>query len=437
MENKNNFRKVFIVGVGMTKFLKPGSHELSYIELGSLAVRRALNDSSLKYTDVESAYVGYVFNESCAGQRVLYEVGMTGIPVVNLNNNCATGSTAFNMAYNSVKAGLTDCSLALGFDQMKPGPLPMDATVKTHPVFKHIEPLIVEKKFNSKIPGAPQQFGAAGLEHMKKYGTTHDQICNISVKNYSHGVNNPYAQFRKEYTCKQVADSKMITYPLTKLNCCPTSDGAAANIVCSESFVKAHGLENQAVEVLSSVLGTDKNSTFDNKSDISLIGYDLCKSVAEKALKEAKITINDVNVIELHDCFSANELITYEGLGLCKQGEAGKFIDNKDNTYGGKFVVNPSGGLTSKGHPLGATGLAQLTELAWQLRGMSEKRQVKNAKYALAHNLGLGSAVVITILKKYNDNYKRKSDQTSDPDLLEKFESEKVDNNSNSLFPKF
>jgi len=435
MEDKKTFRKVFIVGVGMTKFYKPGGHDFSYIELGSLALRRALNDSSVNYSEIDNAFVGYVYNESCAGQRVLYELGMTGIPVVNLSNNCATGSSALNMAVNSVKAGLSECSVALGFEVMEKGPLKGNPTT-THPVFNYYLPLIMDNKFDLKVPAAPQIFGSAGLEHMQKYGTTHDQICNISVKNYSHGINNPYAQFRKEYTCKEVADSKMISYPLNKLNCCPTSDGAAANIVCSEDFVKRHGLENQAIEVLSCVLGSDKRNTFENKSSMSVIGYDLCKSVVEKALKDAKITIDDINVVELHDCFSANELITYEALGLCKPGEAGKFIDNKDNTYGGKYVVNPSGGLTSKGHPLGATGIAQTTELTWQLRGMSEKRQVKNVKYALAHNLGLGSAVVITILKKYNNNFERKRNQTSDPDLLEKFEKEQ-ENISNRPSPKF
>ncbi len=433
-QSQSTFKKVFVIGVGMSKFYKPGVHNFNYIDLGGLATKRAVNDANIKYTEVENAFVGWMYNESCAGQRVLYELGMTGIPIVNVNNACATGSSAFILAVNSIKGDLTDCSLALGFEIMEKGALKANST-PSHPAFPYFEPLIEKELFNMKIPPVPQIFGAAGLEHMEKYKTTHEQICNISVKNYSHGINNPYAQFKNKYTCKEVADSKMISYPLNKLNCCPTSDGAACAIVCSEEFMLKHCLENQAVEVLSSMLGSDRTSTFEKKSSIDVIGYQLCKETSKKALKEANLSINDIDVVELHDCFAANELITYEGLGLCKEGEAGKFIDNKDNTYGGKFVVNPSGGLTSKGHPIGATGLAQVSELTWQMRGMSEKRQVKNAKLGLAHNLGLGSAVVITILKKYNSNFNRRSDQTSDPDLLEKLE--KDQENQSKPQPKF
>jgi acetyl-CoA acetyltransferase len=414
-------RRVFVVGVGMTKFVKPGSHDLTYIDFGSQAVRRALIDSGVNYTDIEQAYVGYIFQSSCAGQRVLYEVGMTGIPVVNVNNNCATGSSAFNLAYNGVKYGMSECSLALGFDIMQKGPLPMDLAGPSHPVFKYSVPLLEKGKFNPKLPAAPQLFGAAALEHMEKYGTKIDHLNKISVKNYSHGFNNPYAQFRKQHQEKDVANAPMITYPLTKLNCCPTSDGAACAIICSEEYVIKHGLQDQAIEVLSSVLGTDKADSF-NGSHIDNIGGKLTKYTVEKAYKEAGVKPEQVQVVELHDCFSANELVTYEALGLCKEGEGSKFIEKGDNTYGGKFVVNPSGGLTSKGHPLGATGLAQITELTWQLRKMSEKRQVKDAQVALAHNLGLGSAVVITILKKYNQNFDLKPHHTSDPTKLEKIE---------------
>jgi acetyl-CoA acetyltransferase len=416
--------KAYIVGVGMTKFLKPGSHDFSYIDLGKQAVVRALIDSGISYEKVEQAFVGYIFESSCAGQRVLYEVGMTGIPIVNLNNNCATGSTAFNLGVNSIKSGQADCVLALGFDKMKKGPLSMEVASDTHPVFKYAEPLVMAGKFNPQVPSAPQMFGAAGKEHMDKYGSKSEHLSKISVKNYQHGFNNPYAQFRKKYSVQDVEKAPMISFPLTKLMCCPTSDGAACAIIVSEAFVKANKLEDQAVEVLSSVLGSDMKNTFDSNSAISLIGGNLAQRTSEKAYKEAGITSNDLNVVELHDCFSANELVTYESLGLCKEGTAGEFVDKGDNTYGGKYVVNPSGGLTSKGHPLGATGIAQIAELTWQLRGMSEKRQVKNAEYALAHNLGLGSAVVITILKKFNKNFDRKEHQTSDPEKLEKVELE-------------
>jgi sterol carrier protein 2 len=309
---------------------------------------------------------------------------------------------------------------------MKKGPLQMELSGASHPVYKYAEPLIMKNQFNHKIPSAPQLFGAAGKEHMERYGTKMTQLCKISVKNYSHGVNNPYAQFRKNYSAEEVESSPMITYPLTKLQCCPTSDGAACVLLASEEFVKRHKLENQSVEVLSCILGSDKTDSFDTNSAIDRIGWNLAKRSAEQAYKQAGISSNDLSVVELHDCFSANELVTYESLGLCKQGEASSFIDKGDNTYGGKYVVNPSGGLTSKGHPLGATGLAQITELTWQLRHMAEKRQVNNPKYALAHNLGLGSAVVISILKKFNENFERKEHQSSDPQVIEKFEKIKI-----------
>jgi acetyl-CoA acetyltransferase len=433
-----NSNKAFIIGVGMTKFLKPGSHEFNYYDLGRQAGERALMDSGISYDQIEQGYVGYIFESSCAGQRVLYELGMTGIPVVNVNNNCATGSTAFYLGVNAIKSGQAECVISLGFDKMKKGPLPMEVSSPSHPVFKYAEPLILNNKLNTKVPPTPQIFGAAGQEHMDKYGTKFSHLCKISEKNYKHGFNNPYAQFRKIYSLKEVEASPMISYPLNKLQCCPTSDGAACVIIASEEFVIKHNLQNQAIEVLSCNLGSDKADTFDTKSSIDLIGAKLAKRVVTKAYQNAGITANDINVVELHDCFSANELVTYESLGLCPEGKAGDFIDKGDNTYGGKYVVNPSGGLTSKGHPLGATGLAQISELTWQLRRMSEKRQVENAKYALAHNLGLGSAVVISILKKFNDNYEKKTHHTSDPVKLEQIEKErKTKISANKLRAKF
>ena len=225
-------------------------------------------------------------------------------------------------------------------------------------------------------------------------------------------------------TLDQIKQSPLIQAPLTKLMCCPTSNGSACAIICSEDFVKSHGLEDQAVEILASAMATDTKSTFESNSNMKLVGVDLTKSAANQVFKQTGLTPGDCQVCELHDCFAANELITYEGLGLCPEGEAGKYIDKDAFTYGGKIVVNPSGGLISKGHPLGATGLAQCSELCWQLRGMADKRQVKDAKVALQHNLGLGGACIVTLYKKYNTNPgKVREDQTSDPDKLEAFES--------------
>ena len=217
------------------------------------------------------------------------------------------------------------------------------------------------------MPFAPQLFGNAGREHMEKYGTKPEHFAKIAWKNHKHSVNNPYSQFQDEYSLKDIMESPMIHEPLTKLQCCPTSNGAAAAIFCSEEFMKKHHLEDQAIEIVNLVMTTDKPSTYTSNSNIALVGGDMTKEASKKVFKNTGLTPRDVQVVELHDCFSANELVTYEALGLCDVGKAGEFIDKGDNTYGGRVVVNPSGGLISKGHPLGATGIAQLTELAWQL----------------------------------------------------------------------
>jgi acetyl-CoA acetyltransferase len=257
--------------------------------------------------------------------------------------------------------------------------------------------VMVELRGFAPAPVAPQMFGNAGREHMEKYGTTALQFAKIGYKNHKHSVNNPYSQFQTAYTLEDILNAQMIYEPLTKLQCCPTSDGAGAAILASEDFVRRHGLESQAVEILGMAMATDLPSTFEDKSCIKMVGYDLSKAAAQKVYAQAGVGPEDVDVIELHDCFSCNELITYEALGLCEEGKAGQLVDAGATTYGGTWVVNPSGGLISKGHPLGATGLAQCCELNWQLRGMAEKRQVQGARIALQHNIGLGGAAVVTM----------------------------------------
>jgi sterol carrier protein 2 len=230
-------------------------------------------------------------------------------------------------------------------------------------------------------------------------GTKPVHFAKIAEKNHRHSSNNPYSQFRDVYSLEDIQKSTMIHEPMTKLQCCPTSDGSAAAILCSEDFVRKHNLQAKAVEVVAMVMRTDFPSTFTEKSGMKLVGYDMTKAAVEEIYKQTGYKADDIDVIELHDCFSANELITYEALGLCPPGKAGEMIDRGDNTYGGKYVINPSGGLISKGHPLGATGLAQCSELCWQLRGQADKRQVPGAKIALQHNLGLGGAVVISLYR--------------------------------------
>ena len=265
----------------------------------------------------------------------------------------------------------------------------------------HVKVMLELHEF-AKAPPAPQMFGNAGREHMEKYGTTALQFAKIGHKNHLHSVNNPYSQFQTEYSLEDILSAKMVYEPLTKLQCCPTSDGAGAAIVASERFVREHGLEDQAIEIIGMSMATDMPSSFEDKSCIKMVGADLTKKAATAVYEQSGLGPEDVDVIELHDCFSCNELITYEGLRLCPEGKGGELIDSGAVTYGGEWVVNPSGGLISKGHPLGATGLAQCSELNWQLRGMAEKRQVKDAKVALQHNLGLGGAAVVTMYRKFS-----------------------------------
>lgn len=244
-----------------------------------------------------------------------------------------------------------------------------------------------------------QMFGAAGQEHMTKYGTTKEHFAKIAQKNHRHSVHNQNSQLNHEYTLQEILDSPVVYGILTRLQCCPTSNGAAAAILASKQFVEQNGLQNQAVEIVGLEMATDPESSLSENSCIKMVGFDMTRKAAQKLYQKTSIIPNDIDVIELHDCFSTNELITYEALGLCEIGKGYELVDANDNTYGGKYVVNPSGGLLSKGHPLGATGIAQCAELCWQLRGAAGLRQVPGAKVALQHNIGLGGAVVVAIYR--------------------------------------
>ena len=392
-------RKVYVVGVGMTKFEKPGSRAWDYPDMAKEAGTKALEDAGIPYGEVEQAAVGYVYGESTCGQRAVYQLGLTGIPVYNLNNNCSTGSTALFLGRELVEGGIADCVLALGFEKMEKGSLGVKYTDRINPMDRHVDLMVKLRGFEAS-PVAPQIFGNAGREHMERYGSKPEQFAKIGLKNHRHSVNNPYSQFQDEYTLEEILAAPMVHAPLTKLQCCPTSDGAAAAVLASEEFVRRHSLEGQAVEIIGQAMVTDTADTFERKSSITLIGSEMTRLAAQRVYEQTGLGPEDVDVIELHDCFSANELITYEALGLCPEGQGGKLIDEGAVTYGGQWVVNPSGGLISKGHPLGATGLAQCSELCWQLRGEAGARQVPEAKVALQHNIGLGGAVVVTMYRK-------------------------------------
>lgn len=393
-------RKVYVVGVGMTKFEKPGSRQWDYPDMVKESGTKALEDAGIPYDAVQQAVVGYCYGESTSGERAVYGLGLTGIPIYNVNNNCSTGSTALFLAKQMVEGGLADCTMAIGFEKMEKGSLGVKYTDRTNPMDKHFNVMVAERGFEPTAPGAPQMFGNAGREHMDRYGTTPEQFAKIGFKNHKHSVNNPYAQFQDEYSLEDILAAKMIYQPLTKLQCSPTSDGSGAAVLASEDFVKKHNLQDKAIEIAGQAMATDFPSTFEEKSMIKLVGADMTRKASQAVYEQSGLGPENVDVIELHDCFSCNEMITYEGLGLCEEGKGGQLVDDGAVTYGGRWVVNPSGGLISKGHPLGATGLAQCAELNWQLRGAADKRQVEGAKVGLQHNLGLGGAAVVTLYRK-------------------------------------
>jgi acetyl-CoA acyltransferase len=379
----------------MTKFEKPGRREgWDYPAMARESGTNALADAGIDYTEVEQAYVGFVYGESTSGQRAVYELGMTGIPVINVNNNCSTGSTALFLAAQAVRSGTVDCALALGFEKMQPGSLGATYTDREQPMMRHMD--LLAQISEVRFPPAPWMFGAAGREHMNEYGSTAEHFAKIGWKNHKHSTGNPYAQFQDEYTLDEILDSRMIYEPLTKLQCSPTSDGSGAAILASEDFVERHDLAGQAVEIVGQAMTTDFESSLSTRKAKDVIGYDMNVKASQAVYDQANLGPEDFQVIELHDCFSANELLLYEALGLCDEGEAPALIDSGDNTYGGRWVINPSGGLISKGHPLGATGLAQCAELTWQLRGTADARQVDDVEACLQHNIGLGGAAVVT-----------------------------------------
>ncbi len=384
-----------VAGVGMIKFAKPGASE-SYDQMGAAAVRAALKDAGLGYDDIQQAYAGYVYGDSTCGQKALYHVGMSGIPIINVNNNCSTGSTALYMARQAIESGMADCVLAVGFEQMQPGALSSHWTDRPTP-FDDFDAACDTLVGHADVPLALRYFGGAGKSHMEKHGTELADFAKIRAKASRHATHNPLALFNKEISADEVlAAPVMWDGVMTRLMACPPTCGGAAAILCSESFAAKHGLDT-TVQIKAQAMTTDYASTFEAQDMMQVVGYDMTAAAAKQVQEASGIAIDDVDVVELHDCFAHNELITYEGLGLTPEGTAQKFIADGDNTYGGKFVTNPSGGLLSKGHPLGATGLAQCFELTHQLRGTADARQVEGARTALQHNLGLGGACVVTL----------------------------------------
>ncbi|MFH5209391.1 lipid-transfer protein [Antrihabitans sp. NCIMB 15449] len=390
-------KRVVVAGVGMIPFKTPRNAE-PYGAMGEQAARKALADAGVDYTSVQQAYVGYVYGDSTSGQAALYGLGQSGIPIMNVNNNCSTGSTALFLARQAIETGAAECVIALGFEQMQRGALGSMWSDRPNAFDRFNDSTKALQGWDNDAPFAAQYFGGAGTAYANKYGVDPKVFAQIAVKARKHAANNPYAVFRDPITVEEVLESPRIFGPLTRLQCCPPTCGAAAAILCSEQFAAAHGLDDSVV-IKAQAMTTDFPSTFSGDM-LRVVGYDMAKAAADQVYEAAGVGPEDIRVVELHDCFTTNELLTYEGLGFTPEGTAEKFIADGNNTYGGQVVTNPSGGLLSKGHPLGATGLAQCAELVWQLRGQAQGRQVEGVNLALQHNIGLGGAAVVTLYEK-------------------------------------
>lgn len=375
---------VYVLGIDMIKFGRYPNKTVP--QLGAEAVNMALDDAGVTMSDIEGLYCGNFYQASgMVGQRILQEVGQSGIPVVNVANACATGATAFREAWMAVKAGVCDIVLAVGVEQMGKGMLGSTGGKKG-----------ISKEGLLGSASMPATFAAIGQEHASKHGTTYEQFAKVSVKNHKNSTMNPKAMYQKEASLDEVMSSEMIAYPNTKLMCSVNVDGAAAAVLVSESKAKELGM-TRAVRVAASALASDPYQS----RNPTLADINACTRLAAKtAYDMAGISADDLDLVELHDCFATAELVHYENLGLCQEGEAGRLIDEGETELGGRIPVNVSGGLLSKGHPIGATGIANIYEVCTHLRGEAGERQVENARYGLAHVIGLGTSCGIHILEK-------------------------------------
>ncbi len=376
---------VFVVGVDMIKFGRFPDRTIA--SLGAEAALLALDDCGLKIEDMQALYCGNLGEAGGGvGQRVLREIGQTGIPVVNVANACATGATAFREGWMAIKAGVYDLVLAVGVEQMGKGLLGGVGGGTGIPT----EGLLGSGTM-------PATFAHVGMEHARKYGTTFEQFAKVSVKNHHHSTLNPKAMYQIETPLQEVMGAEMISYPNTKLMCSVNVDGSAAAVLCSEKKAKELGLMGRAVRVRASALTSDPYTS----RNFAMMDFNAVTRLAAKTAYEmAGLGPDDVNLVELHDCFATAEIVHYENLGLCKDGEAGQLIDSGATALGGKIPVNVSGGLLSKGHPLGATGIANIYEIATHLRGEAGKRQVEGARIGMTHVVGAGSACAVHILEK-------------------------------------
>ena len=389
----------FVAGVGMIPFTKPGANE-PYPQMAAKATRQALADAGIGYELVQQAYVGYVYGDSTAGQRARLRGRHDRHPgrqrqqqLLHRLDRAVPGPPGGGQRRRRLRAGARLRADEPGRARRRcsrTGPAPSSASTKPPTSWSA----------TAEIPLALRYFGGAGLAHMQQYGTQLSTFAKIRAKASRHAANNPLAVFRNVVTEEDVLNSPVM-WPgvMTRLMACPPTCGAAAAVVCSADFAQRHGLD-RSVRIRAQAMTTDRPITFEARDMREVVGFGMAQAAAQQVYEAAGIGPQDIDVVELHDCFAQNELLSYEALGLCPPGGAEKFVCDGDNTYGGKVVTNPSGGLLSKGHPLGATGLAQCTELVQQLRGTADKRQVEGARLALQHNLGLGGACVVTLYER-------------------------------------
>jgi acetyl-CoA C-acetyltransferase len=392
--------QVLIAGVGMVPFRRPGQSD-PYDVMAEAAIRAALADARLDYDLVDQAFAGFVLADSCSGQRAIYRVGISGIPITNVNNNCASGSTALFLARQAVVAGEAECALAVGFEEMPPGALGRVFPQLADPLERHLQCVGEAMGLGEQERAVPPvlQLFSAQLEWMRReLGVTDEAFAQVAVKARAHARNNPYAIFRDPLTVEAILAQPPLFGHLRKLYACPPSCGAAAVIVCTRRFAARHGLR-QDVALRAQVMVSDESADLDHPNVLDALGRDATRRAARRAYDLAGIGPEDIDVAEVHDCFVSNEMISCASLGFCREDGIDDFVLRGGNSYGGSVVVCPSGGLLSKGHPLGATGLAQITELTWQLRGEAGERQVEGARTALQHNGGLGSALSVAILQ--------------------------------------
>jgi len=362
-------REVAVIGVGTTVFGK--FPKRSVTDMGRVAVEAAIKDANVDNKAIQFAYCSTVFGGAVLGQRILNESGISGIEVLNVENACAGGATAFRGVWYAIASGLYDIGLAVGVESTTTSPI----AGKLIPPEKGD----LQGQFGHNMPA---HFAFGMKRHMEKYGTTAEQFAKVSVKNHHNGCLNPYSQYKEELTVEDILNSRMICDPITLLQCCPNSDGAAAVVLCPADMAKRY--TSKPVTVAASVL---KMGDYEYRWE-DLANSDLTVNCAQEAYEMAGCIPEDIDVCELHDAFTYSEISHYEELGFCPYGEGGRLIDEGITEIGGKTAVNPSGGLLAKGHPVSATGVAQIVEIVWHLRGEAGERQQSNAKVGLAHTMG-------------------------------------------------